>query len=118
MPADDYKQITVYVSEKEKRKIERRAAAAEKSVSSYLADRGTADDERQIQWARVHREKVRRALENLEDQVAGIATNINQIAYHANRTKGVRASDARKAAKAAEQTADMIAETLEKIESR
>jgi hypothetical protein len=112
MPADDYEQITVYVTEEEKRQIERAAAAADMSVSRFLARRGLSEDAIQEAGAR---EEEAEALRELRREIASIGGNINQIARHMNRTKEVDPSAARAAAEAAEQASDAILEEIAAI---
>jgi hypothetical protein len=112
MPADDYKQITVYVTEEEKRQIERAAAAADLSVSRFLARRGLSEDAIKIAGAR---EEEAEELRELRKQISGIGRNINQIARHMNRTGKVDPSAARAAVEAAEQASDRILDEIAAI---
>ena len=105
-------QITVRVSDEEKREIERRAAAADMSVSRYLAERGTSEEA--IREAEA-REEEAEALRELRREIASIGGNINQIARHANQRAGISAGPARAAAEGAEQAADAIIDRLAEL---
>ena len=105
-------QITVRVDDEEKREIERRAAAADMSVSRYLAKRGTSEEA--IREAE-GREEEAEALRELRREIASIGGNVNQIARHANRRANIDGGPARAAAKAAEQAADLVIEKIAEL---
>lgn len=105
-------QITVRVSQEEKREIERRASAAGRSVSRYLAEAGLSDDREQMRQE--DREELIEELRQLYREIRSIGGNINQIAKRTNQGLGGREA-ARRASEAAEQAADAIIEKIEEV---
>jgi uncharacterized protein (DUF1778 family) len=105
-------QLTVRVSEEEKREIERRAGAAGRSVSRYLAEAGLSDD------GQMEEEKRAELMEDLGDileELQALGTNVNQIAYRLNARKPVPPEAVERAAEAVEQASDVVIEAIEEV---
>lgn len=103
-------QITVRVSKEEKREIERRASAAGRSVSRYLAESGLSDEQ---QMSAEGREALAEELGDLYEEIRSIGGNVNQIARRVNQGKPVPSEAIQRAGKAVEQASDAIIERLE-----
>jgi len=105
-------QITVRVSDEEKRQIERKAEAAGMSVSRYLAERGTSEDAiREVEG----REEEAEALVELRREIAKIGVNVNQIARHAHYQAEISEGPVEAAAADAEEAAAMVTERLAEL---
>lgn len=107
-------QITVRVSEEEKREIERRAAAAGRSVSRYLAESGLLDDREHM--SSDERKELIEELRKLYREISSIGGNVNQIAKRLNQGIARGSEEAvNRAAAATEQAADAIIEKIEEV---
>lgn len=110
-------QLTVRVSQEEKREIERRAEAAGRSVSRYLAESGLPEGEKggQQMMSSEEREELIEELRKLFREIRSIGGNVNQIARRLNQRKAVGQEAIERAGKAAEQAADAIIGKMEEV---
>jgi uncharacterized protein (DUF1778 family) len=106
------KQLTVRVSEEEKREIERRAGAAGRSVSRYLAEAGLSDDG---QMSAGERAGLMEELGDILEELQALGTNVSQIAYRLNAQKPVPPEAVERAAEAVEQASDVVIEAIEEV---
>ena len=105
-------QLTVRVSEEEKREIERRAGAAGRSVSRYLAEAGLSDDG---QMGEEKRAELMEELGDILEELQALGTNVNQIAYRLNARKRVPPEAVERAAEAVEQASDVVIDAIEEV---
>lgn len=112
MGADDYEQITVYADEEQKRRIERSAEAAGMSVSSYLRKRGTSEEPI---VDRGSREEEIEELKELRRLLGNMSGNLNQVAFHANRTGDISEEGVLRARRIAEEAKEEVIEVLDEL---
>ena len=103
-------QLTVRVTADEKREIERRAEAAELSVSRFLAKSALEDGKL---LAGAERMAVTEKLRELYREIRSIGGNINQLARHLNQGGEASEEAINRASAAAEQAADAIIDKIE-----
>jgi hypothetical protein len=103
-------QLTVRVTAEEKREIERRAEAAELSVSRFLAKSALEDGKL---LAGAERMGITEKLRDLYREIRSIGGNINQLARHLNQGGEAGEEAINRASAAAEQAADAIIDEME-----
>lgn len=105
-------QLTVRVSQQEKREIERRAAEADLSVSRFLV-KSALDDGALMSAGDRH--SMVESLRDLYREIKSHGANLNQLTRHLNRGGNVDAEAINRASAATEQAADAIMEKLDEV---
>lgn len=110
------KQLTVRVSAREKREIERKAAAAGTSVSRFVAESALSDEQAGVTEEEL--EEFRRIADKVGDlyqELRQVGGNVSQIAQRIRSRERITSEAIKRAAEAVEQASDDVYDVMNEI---
>jgi uncharacterized protein (DUF1778 family) len=105
-------QLTVRVTPREKREIERRAEAAGRSVSRFLVESALEGEE---VTSSEEREELLEELRKLYRELRSTGGNLNQVARRLNQGRATGGEAVRRASEAAEKASEAVSDKMQEV---